>query len=299
VEEGLLDNHQTATESEDHNHPMSQQYVDEVARGERFTFGKNWAIFLEHLTDEQISGAEESIREMLEVQSLEGKTFLDIGSGSGLFSLAARKMGAQVYSFDFDPNSVACTRELKRRYFLNDPEWTVDSGSVLDPNYLAKLGQFDIVYSWGVLHHTGNLWQALENIIPLVKEGGKIYIALYNDQGGPSRRWLWVKKTYNRYPVLRLPLLLASFWRLYWRAMLKDLLLLRPGYTFRLYRRNRRGMTVWRDMVDWVGGYPFEVSKTEDVFHFYRKHGFVLTNLITDCDLGCNQLVLLRFGQVL
>jgi hypothetical protein len=208
-------------------------------------------------------------------------------------------MGAKVHSLDFDPNSVACTQELRRRYYRNDPDWTVESGSVLDTNYLAKLGQFDIVYSWGVLHHTGQLWQALENIIPLVKEGGKIYIALYNDQGSPSRRWLWVKKTYNRYPALRLPLLLGSFWRLYWRSMLKDLLLLRPGYTFRRYRRNRRGMTVWRDMIDWVGGYPFEVSKAEDVFHFYRQRGFVLTRLITDCDLGCNQFVLLRVGKVI
>jgi len=277
---------------------MNQQYVDEVSRGERFTFGKNWAVFLEQLNDQQIGEAEQSIQEMLEVENLEGKTFLDIGSGSGLFSLAARRMGAKVYSFDYDPHSVACTRELKSRYYLNDPDWTVDSGSVLDANYLAKLGQFDIVYSWGVLHHTGNLWQALENIIPLVKDGGKIYIALYNDQGGPSRRWLWVKKTYNRYPFMRVPLLLGSFWRLYWRAMLKDLLLLRPGYTFRLYREKRRGMTVWRDMIDWVGGYPFEVSKAEDVFHFYRKHGFVLTHLITDGNLGCNQLVLLRVGKV-
>lgn len=278
---------------------MSQQHAIEVAVGERFEFGKNWAAFLEHLNDERIAEAAKSLCEMLETESLEGKTFIDIGSGSGLFSLAARKLGARVFSFDFDPNSVACTKELRRRYFPNDPDWTVESGSVLDPQYLAKLGQFDIVYSWGVLHHTGHLWQALENVTPLVKENGKLYIALYNDQGGPSRRWLLVKKLYNKYPLLRWPLLLGSFYRLFWRAMLKDLLLLRPGHTFRQYRLNRRGMTVWRDMVDWVGGYPFEVSKAEDVFHFYRQRGFVLTRLITDCDLGCNQFVLLRVGRVI
>jgi 2-polyprenyl-6-hydroxyphenyl methylase/3-demethylubiquinone-9 3-methyltransferase len=75
--------------------------------------------------------------------------------------------------------------------------------------------------------------------------------------------------------------------------MVKDTLLLRPGHTFREYRKNRRGMTVWRDMVDWVGGYPFEVSRADDVFHFYRKRGFILTRMISDCDLGCNQFVLL------
>jgi len=278
---------------------MSQQHALEVSSGERFEFGRNWAAFLKHLDDRRIHDAEQSLIEMLEMDNFKGKTFVDIGSGSGLFSLAARRLGAKVRSLDYDPQSVECTRELKRRYFDNDPDWVVESGSVLDTTYLAKLGQFDIVYSWGVLHHTGNLWQALENVIPLVKEGGKLYIAIYNDQGGPSRRWLVVKKFYNQYPLLHMPLLLASAYRLYWRSMLRDLLYLSPGATFRQLRENRRGMSVWRDLVDWVGGYPFEVSRAEDVFHFYRKHGFVLTRLITDGGLGCNQFVLLNVGKVL
>jgi len=271
---------------------MSEQHATEVSGGERFEFGKNWAAFLTQLNDTRIDEATKSLLEMLEMPDLKGKTFVDIGSGSGLFSLAARRLGATVRSLDYDPKSVACTRELKRRYYPGDPDWTVESGSVLDTGYLATLGQFDIVYSWGVLHHTGALWQALENVIPLVKKGGKLFIALYNDQGGPSRRWLIVKKAYNSYPALRMPLLVGSFWRLFWRSMLKDLVMLRPGHTFREFRKNRRGMAIWTDVVDWVGGYPFEVSRADDVFHFYRKHGFVLTRLVVDNDLGCNQFVL-------
>jgi hypothetical protein len=103
---------------------------------------------------------------------------------------------------------------------------------------------------------------------------------------------LIVKKAYNSYPALRMPLLVGSFWRLFWRSMLKDLVMLRPGHTFREFRKNRRGMAIWTDVVDWVGGYPFEVSRADDVFHFYRKHGFVLTRLVVDNDLGCNQFVL-------
>jgi 2-polyprenyl-6-hydroxyphenyl methylase/3-demethylubiquinone-9 3-methyltransferase len=208
-------------------------------------------------------------------------------------------MGARVVSIDYDPQSVACTAELRRRYYPGDPEWAVESGSVLDRDYLATLGVFDVMYSWGVLHHTGNMWQAYENVIPLVKPGGKLFIAFYNDQGGASRRWLLVKKLYNKHRLLRVPLLLGSFWRLYWRSMVKDLILLRPGYTFRQYNENRRGMTVWRDMVDWVGGYPFEVARAETVFHFYRSKGFVLTRLVTDHNLGCNQLVMVNVGEVL
>src|SRR5262245_19550353 len=121
----------------------------------RFEFGKNWTRFLESLSDIRIREAETSLREMLGVKSLHDKSFLDIGSGSGLFSLAARRLGARVHSFDYDRHSVACAAELKRRYFPNDSHWTIAQGSVLDDEYMLSLGQFDIVYSWGVLHHTG------------------------------------------------------------------------------------------------------------------------------------------------
>src|ERR1035437_2015200 len=135
-------------------------HAREVSSGQRFEFGRNWARFLELLNDDRVRAAEESLLDMLGRKSLAGLRFLDAGSGSGLFSLAARRLGAQVYSFDFDPASVACTRELKRRYFPDDGAWIVEEGSVLDQNYLQRLGQFDVVYSWGVLHHTGAMWQA-------------------------------------------------------------------------------------------------------------------------------------------
>src|SRR4029079_8864370 len=128
--------------------------ASEVARGERFEFGGNWASFLSVLDEERIGAAERGLQLMLEMTRLDGLRFLDIGSGSGLSSLAAKRLGARVHSFDYDPQSVACTTELRRRYFASSADWTIERGSALDADYLRRLGPFDIVYSWGVLHHT-------------------------------------------------------------------------------------------------------------------------------------------------
>jgi 2-polyprenyl-3-methyl-5-hydroxy-6-metoxy-1,4-benzoquinol methylase len=173
------------------------EHLREVAAGDRFEFGENWSRFLNIVNDYRIREAERSLAAMLGFP-LAGKTFVDVGSGSGLFSLAARRLGARVHSFDYDAKSVACTQELHWRYFNDDPLWTVEQGSALDSAYLSSLGKFDVVYSWGVLHHTGAMWSALANVAGLVAQGGTLFIAIYNDQGKYSRRWTRVKKFYNQ-----------------------------------------------------------------------------------------------------
>ncbi len=191
----------------------------EIAQGARFEFGKNWTRFLAALDDGRIARAEDSLRGMLETTDLKGKSFLDIGSGSGLFSLAARRLGARVHSFDYDPDSVACARELRREYFPGDQEWTIEEGSALDQNYIKSLGHFDVVYSWGVLHHTGEMWRALENAALPVAPCGRLFLAIYNDMGSQSARWRWVKKTYNHLPrLLKTPFALVVMAPDFYRA---------------------------------------------------------------------------------
>jgi 2-polyprenyl-6-hydroxyphenyl methylase/3-demethylubiquinone-9 3-methyltransferase len=239
---------------------------------------------------------------MLEIDGLSGKSFLDIGSGSGLFSLAARRLGAEVHSFDFDLLSVACTLELKRRYFPEDANWTIEQGDVLKVDYLKSLGQFDVLYSWGVLHHTGSMWQAFENVEPLVAEGGKLYISIYNNQGAASVFWTSLKKFYNRSsrPVKGLIVLaVGAYWET--RSALSRLLRGKNPLLFKRWaeRKKDRGMSMWHDLVDWVGGYPFEVAKPEEVFDFYRKRGFELMKLKTCAGgIGCNEYVFVKRKNV-
>lgn len=274
---------------------MTSTFEQEVKQGDRFQFGENWKRFLSVLNDERIAEAEKSLKEMLEVEDLQGKSFLDIGSGSGLFSLVARRLGAKVYSFDYDPQSVACTQELKRRYFPDDSNWTVEQGSVLDADYLKSLGQFDIVYSWGVLHHTGAMWKALENVSFPVINGGQLFIAIYHDQGGASKRWLKVKQFYCSGIVGKT--LVSAFFIPYFifGGLAVDIVKRRnPVLRYTEYKKSR-GMSVVYDWYDWLGGYPYEVALPEEIFKFYRDRGFILKNMITSGGgLGNNQFVFVK-----
>lgn len=266
-----------------------------VRAGERFEFGKNWERFLALVGEDRIIKAANSLRLWLEVEELEGKNFLDIGSGSGLYSLAARRLGARVHSFDYDPKSVACTAELKRRYFPGDLDWMIEEGSALDASYLTSLGTFDIVYSWGVLHHTGQMWQALDNVKNCVAPGGKLFIAIYNDMGSKSSRWRTIKRIYNRLSKpFRLPFTLIVMAPSEMKSALRALFTGGLGEYVQSWTapRPERGMSKWLDIVDWVGGYPYEVAKPEEIFDFYRRRGFSLERMgCGGVGLGCNQFV--------
>lgn len=266
----------------------------EIAKGERFAFGKNWRRFIDSLTDTQIEQARESLCIALGSKSLHGKRFLDAGCGSGLSSLAANRLGAEVVSFDFDPEAVRCATLLRER-LGGGGSWKITTGSVLDRVFLESLGEYEIVYSWGVLHHTGAMWQALESVAGCVSDGGTFVVSIYNDQGLTSRLWRQVKRAYNRAPrPVRWVILAAAGCRLWGPTTLRDAIKGRPFETWHHYSRDR-GMHPWRDVVDWVGGWPFEVAKPEEVTSRLGTMGFTVKAVQSvGGGRGCNEFVFLR-----
>jgi SAM-dependent methyltransferase len=239
---------------------------------DRFAFGKNWASFIEHhFDDERVAITQTHLLKFLGRGSLEGLTFLDIGCGSGLHSLAAYRAGAaRVISFDYDHMSVGTTRKL--RALAGDPEnWQVLQGSVLDADFMAGLGQFDIVYSWGVLHHTGDQWTALKHAAARMGAGGLFYVALYTSDVFTGKHdaafWLRTKRRYNE-----------GGWLVrrgleFWYAAGQLYSLFRQGSNPIAYvanYRNSRGMSYYHDVKDWVGGWPMEFSSVAEIKAFGR-----------------------------
>ncbi len=253
----------------------------------RFQFGRNWNRFIARITPERISSAKDSLIHMLGHNSLNNMHFLDVGSGSGMFSLAAHQLGAQVRSFDYDEVSVATTAEVRKRYAADSNSWCIEQGSVLDEGYMRSLGRYDVVYAWGVLHHTGDMLRALANVGENVTPSGQLFVAIYNKQPFKTRYWKVVKKAYNKNAFNRIVIVLTHMPYFYFlRGMVRFL----SGK-----HRLERGMSLWHDMLDWLGGYPFEAAAPEEIVDFYLSRGFILQRLRTvGGRAGCNEFVFQR-----
>ena len=264
--------------------PVNREAASRTGERIGFSFGENWQRYLESFDDAKLAQAQESLTASFAGAEISGHTFLDLGCGSGIFSLAARRLGATVTSVDVDPASAACARGLRG----DDPGWTVVEQSVLEPTGLPEA---DRVYSWGVLHHTGAMWEAVGKALGLVKPGGLACIALYNWPHAPSVQ-MWLKRTYNRSGrVVRgmLAIAYASAWLLLGTVKNRR----NPVRYVRSYGDSARGMSFWRDVVDWLGGLPCEFT---DVAEFRRRlpPGYELVHVLERAPGACNEYLVRR-----
>ncbi len=247
-----------------------------------FSFGENWKKLNETITRKEIESAKDDLRFWIGENRIKDAHVIDIGSGSGIHSLSFFELGvASLFSFDYDKYSVEATT-MHWEHNGKPSNWSVQHGSILDTEYVSSLGNFDIVYSWGVLHHTGNMWKAIQNAASLVKPGGIFFITIYNDYN--FDRSIRDKTNYNKAGVLGKKLLESKF-------IIKEMLiLLKSGKNpFAWNRKKERGMNVYRDIVDWLGGLPYEIANEDEMLQFGLKNGFNLKRIW--CKEACHYYV--------
>lgn len=245
-----------------------------------FPFGRNWEEFVaSSLDEEQVEAARKHLLDFLERPDLDGKYLLDVGCGSGIHSLAAlRARAGRIVSFDVDPVSVAVTEQV-RAHAGAPKDWRVLRGSVLDDAFLAGIEPADIVYAWGSLHHTGRMWRAVENAAKLMKPDGVFYLGLYTTTPRSSY-WLETKRRYNAAPRWRKRAMELRYALRH--AFLPSLLRLENPFSMIAGYKKNRGMAFWTDVKDWLGGYPYEDAKIEEVLRFARRTlGLELLNIKT------------------
>lgn len=270
---------------------MSELYEDVYTSW--FSFGKNREDFLKKITPQQIEDATTYVSNFLGKQVVvAGKTVVDVGCGSGIMSLAFLQLGAKkVLSIDIDDTSIACAQHVKQQFGISDDRWEIKKCSVLNKESIAHFGTFDIVYSWWVIHHSGDMWRGLENLFALTHWHTYLYLALYNT----CTRWIewtsafWhaVKSVYSKYHRTRYIIkpLYTAYLLLWLIATGRNPITYIRGY------KSFRGMDFFTDIEDRLGGYPYEYAHFDEIVDYYQKKWYTLLDGIRVRSIGCNEFL--------
>jgi len=260
----------------------------------QFDFGENWEAFSEaSLNEKALAQSKHQFIELISSDDLRGKSFVDIGFGQGLGLLNATSLGAKTVGCDINPLcATVLARNQEKFPELKDVKIPVVVGSILHQEKVDSIAnnapekdvsKYDIVHSWGVLHHTGSMWQAIENSMQLVKDGGTFIIAIYNKHWSSSPWWL-IKRIYNFLPKWGRYLMVKLFYVVIYLA--KFLV------TFQNPLKKDRGMNFYYDVIDWLGGYPYEYASKEEIQNYFEERGYALKRFIkAEVPTGCNEFV--------
>ncbi|HNP72445.1 MAG TPA: methyltransferase domain-containing protein [Kouleothrix sp.] len=252
-----------------------------------FDFGANWQSFSEQRVDAgRLDTAAQSLKSLLRRETLAGCSVLDVGCGSGLFAIAAARLGAaRVVGVDVNPRCVEVSRQNRARLAPDAPV-SFGEASALSASDMAALGTFDLVYAWGSLHHTGAMWQAIRIVARQVAPGGTLVLAIYN-RHITSRAWRAIKWFYNQMPAPVKQLMAIVFAGIIYLAKL--------AVTRRNPLEKERGMDFWYDVIDWIGGYPYEYATAAEITEFMAGMGFSVRRVVpAQVPTGCNEFVLER-----
>jgi len=258
-----------------------------------FDFGSNWKRYSRQaLTVQRVEAARQAFADLTQGIELKARTFLDVGFGQGLTSLCASSAGAKVHCLDVNPGCAEALA-LTSRFFPTSAsdKLTLITDSILSETVVTDLleisdGGYDVVHSWGVLHHTGNLARAYANCAVLVRPGGYLIVAIYNRHWS-SPLWKQIKRLYCLLPSMGRKVLVVMFIPVIYLA--KFLVTGKNPF------EKERGMDFFFDVVDWVGGYPYEYASIQDVVNLAARNNLELIRVgPAGVPTGCNEFVFVR-----
>lgn len=258
-----------------------------MIREEFFNFGENWDQYSEKvLSKESLDSAILSIQSLLQIENLDNKSFLDVGCGSGLFSVAAQKLNAsKVVGIDINPICVDISL-INSEMYAPYSSMSFIQGSALDNAFLNQLGEFDIVYAWGSLHHTGSMWDSISSISQRINPNGMFVLSIYNKHF-TSPIWRLIKRVYNTSPNIGKKIMVYIFGVIIFGAKF----VMTGNHPF----KKERGMDFWYDVIDWVGGYPYEYANPQELINFLNNLDYRLVNYVpAEVPTGCNEFVFKR-----
>jgi SAM-dependent methyltransferase len=240
-----------------------------------FAFGKNWELYSRQINSSHIESSKKDLIGLIQLESLQGMSVLDIGSGSGVHSLSMMLLGCKdLVALDYDPDSVSTTnRVLSGKSFKGD--FQVIQADILKHIPGIDGRTFDLVYSWGVLHHTGDMMKGIDRSISYVKPGALIALALYR-KTLLCTFWRIEKFLYSKSPKI-----LQSLFQKTYEFVFGLGIKIKTGQSLRAYKLSyfqKRGMDFSRDVHDWLGGYPYESIDPRYLIQYMEQRGFTLLN---------------------
>jgi len=253
----------------------------------RFSFGQNWQSYATtSLTQERIEQSRLAFSSLVNGIELKNRNFIDIGFGQGLSLVSAAELGAKAVGIDADGDNVEAVKRVQQAMgYLGPIDMRI--ASILDDTFVYQYrGHFDIVHSWGVLHHTGNMEKAIANACALVAEGGYFICSIYNRHWS-SPLWRIVKRFYNSASASGKQLLINLLYPVIYTAKFI--------VTGKNPKKMERGMDFLHDVVDWIGGYPYDYASTEEIQTLVSGYGFhCLWVKAAQVPTGCNEFVFRR-----
>ncbi len=170
-------------------------------------------------------------------EEVKGKTVLDAGCGTGVFSIIfARNGAAKVTGIDISPGSLGTARGLKEKFGLANAEFQQQ-----DMLHLSfRDASFDIVWAWGTVHHTTDPLGAITELIRVLKPGGSLFLAIYKQT---SVTWI--------HEIIRKTMIRTPRWS--WNVLAKaGAFMLTPVvFLFKRRQKSRKGEKLSELILDW------------------------------------------------